>query len=162
MLDAIKLPAILTVLLVVTAINPALAQKAPAFSLKGDKGNVTLSTYKNKVVYVDFWASWCKPCRKSFPFMNEMQARYAKQGLQIIGINLDNDKQAARDFLKKNPAEFTIAYDPDGKTPGLYNLKVMPTSYLIDRKGNLVHVHKGFKENQKQKMEALILKTLKK
>lgn len=94
--------------------------------------------------------------------MNEMQARYAKQGLQIIGINLDNDKQAARDFLKKNPAEFTIAYDPDGKTPGLYNLKVMPTSYLIDRKGNLVHVHKGFKENQKQKMEALILKTLKK
>ncbi len=94
--------------------------------------------------------------------MNAMQERYGKNGFQIIGINLDTDKKDATNFLKKNPAKFKIAYDPDGKTPGLYKLKVMPTSYLIDRRGNLVNIHKGFKENEKNKIEALIQKTLKK
>ena len=88
------------------------AQKAPDFSLKGDKETVTLSKYKNQVVYLDFWASWCKPCRKSFGFMNNMQERYAKKGLKIIAINLDEDRSAAASFLKNHPANFTIAYDP--------------------------------------------------
>ncbi len=136
------------------------AQKAPNFSLKGNTGQISLSSYKNKVVYVDFWASWCKPCRKSFPFMNEMQQRYASKGLQIIGINLDTDQSAAAAFLKKNPAKFTIAYDPEGKTPGMYKLKVMPTSYLIDRRGNLINVHRGFKEDQKHELEMLLKKAL--
>ena len=140
--------------------TPAAAKKAPDFTLDGDKGKVSLSAQKNKVVYVDFWASWCKPCRKSFPFMNDMQQRYGKKGLKVIAINLDNDKAAAKKFLSKHPAKFTIAYDPNGKTPGLYGLKVMPTSYLIDRKGNLIDIHKGFKENQKAKLEKRIAKAL--
>lgn len=138
----------------------ALAQKAPGFSLAGDNGKVSLSSFKNKVVYVDFWASWCKPCRKSFPFMNEMQARYGKQGLEVIGINLDSDTSAAAQFLAKLPANFTLAYDPEGKTPQTYGLKVMPTSFLVDRSGQLVYVHKGFKENQQQELEKLIVATL--
>ena len=148
--------------LLITFSSQSIAQKAPDFTLNGDNGKVKLSAYKNKVVYVDFWASWCKPCAKSFSFMNDMQARYGKKGFEIIAVNLDSEHSAAKGFLKKHPAKFTVAYDPDGKTPGLYQLKVMPTSYLIDRKGNLVNVHKGFKEKQTNKLEKLIVKTLNK
>ena len=137
-----------------------MAQKAADFSLAGDKGKVSLSAHKNKVVYVDFWASWCKPCRESFPFMNDMQKRYGGKGLEIIGINLDSDRASAMKFLKQTPANFTIAYDPEGKTPASYGLQVMPTSYLIDRKGNLINVHKGFKDNQRAALEKHIKQAL--
>ena len=156
-----KLINFLSLLLVVFS-SSVFAQKAPDFTLKGDQGKVSLSAYKNQVVYVDFWASWCKPCQKSFPFMNNMESRYGKKGFKIIAINLDSDQAAAQTFLKKHPAKFTIAYDPEGKTPNMYKLKVMPTSYLIDRKGNLVNVHKGFKKNQTAKIEKLIVQTLNK
>ncbi len=150
--------------LVVAAISlstsAVFAQKAADFSLAGDKGKVTLSEHRNKVVYVDFWASWCKPCRKSFPFMNDMQKRYGEKGLEIIGINLDSDRASAMKFLKQTPANFTVAYDPEGKTPASYGLKVMPTSYLIDRKGNLINIHKGFKDNQKAALEKEIKQAL--
>ncbi len=149
-------------LLLIAFSAPSFAQKAPDFSLDGDNGKVKLSDYKNKVVYVDFWASWCKPCQKSFSFMNDMETRYGKKGFKIIAINLDSDKAAAKSFLKKHPAKFTIAYDPEGKTPNMYKLKVMPTSYLIDRRGNLVNVHKGFKKNQTADLERMIVKTLNK
>ncbi len=137
-----------------------MAAKAPDFSLAGDKGKVSLSDYKNKVVYVDFWASWCKPCRKSFPFMNEMEKKYGNRSFKLIAINLDSDRSAAESFLKKNKANFTIAYDPDGETPGKYNVKVMPTSFLIDRKGNILQVHKGFKEEQRKELENSIVKAI--
>lgn len=94
--------------------------------------------------------------------MNDMQDRYGKKGFKIIAINLDSEREAAYGFLKKHPAKFTIAYDKNGKTPGLYKLKVMPTSYLIDRRGNLVNIHKGFKEDQTDKLEKLIVQTLNK
>ncbi len=149
-------------LLIVLFSSQSFAQKAPDFTLEGDKGKIKLSAYKNKVVYIDFWASWCKPCRKSFTFMNDMQERYGKKGFKIIAINLDSERSAASSFLKKHPAKFAIAYDSKGKTPDLYKLKVMPTSYLIDRRGNLVNIHKGFKEPQAAKLEKLIVQTLNK
>jgi thiol-disulfide isomerase/thioredoxin len=136
------------------------ASKAPQFSLKGDQSNVSLSSYKGKVVYVDFWASWCKPCRKSFPFLNEMHERYKKKGLKVIGINLDSNQADAQKFLKRFPANFIIAYDPEGETPKQYHLSVMPTSYLIDRKGNLINIHKGFKEGQTSEIEHKIQQAL--
>ena len=156
-----KFIALITFLLIAFS-SASFAQKAPDFTLNGDKGKVKLSDYKNQVVYVDFWASWCKPCQKSFPFMNDMESRYGKKGFKIIAINLDSDRSAAKSFLKKHPAKFTIAYDPQGKTPNLYELKVMPTSYLIDRRGNLVNVHKGFKKNQTADLERLFVKTINK
>lgn len=152
----------LLVIMLISFSSISHAQKAPAFSLAGDKGQIKLSQYRNQVVYLDFWASWCKPCRKSFTFMNDMQERYGKKGLKIIAVNLDNNRSDAAGFLKKHPAKFAIAYDPDGKTPGLYNLKVMPTSYLIDKRGNLIKVHKGFKENHANKLEKIIVQALNK
>ncbi|MCW9013247.1 MAG: TlpA family protein disulfide reductase [Gammaproteobacteria bacterium] len=136
------------------------AERAPDFSLPGDKSAVKLSSFKGKVVYVDFWASWCKPCRKSFPFMNDMHKRYEKKGLKVIGINLDSEKADADRFLKKFPADFTVAYDAEGKTPKTYKLSVMPTSYLIDRRGNMIDIHQGFKEGQAADLETKIKKAL--
>lgn len=151
---------IISCFFLIFSISTVSAESAPNFSLNGDKGTVALSQYKNQVVYLDFWASWCKPCRKSFDFMNNMQERYAKNGLKIIAINLDEDHSAATRFLKDHPASFTIAYDAEGKTPGAYGLTVMPTSYLIDKKGNIIFKHKGFKEDQTTQLEQAITQAL--
>ena len=129
---------------------------APAFDLKGVAGQVSLAQYQGKLVYVDFWASWCGPCRQSFPWMNEMQAKYAAQGLQIVGINLDAKNDDARGFLTATPAQFTIAFDPTGTTPKAYGLKGMPSSYLIGRDGKVVFEHMGFNQNDKAELENAI------
>jgi thiol-disulfide isomerase/thioredoxin len=151
----------ITLALLAGSNTAANAQQAPAFSLAGDNGKISLKQYHNKIVYVDFWASWCKPCRESFSFMNEMQKKYAEKGLQIIAINLDDQRSAADTFLSKYPAQFKIAYDPEGKTPASYGVKVMPTSYLIDRKGNIIFTHQGFKQNQTSELEQHIAQALK-
>ena len=148
-------------LLLTFLISPAaLATKAPVFELPGDSGTVSLKEYRNQVVFVDFWASWCVPCKYSFPWMNEMQERYGKDGLKVIGINVDKDKAMAKKFLEHVPATFDIAYDPEGEIADLYSLKVMPSSYLIDRDGNLVHAHKGFKTSDGSQMEDMIRKLI--
>ncbi len=147
-------------LLVITA--PAYAVQAPQFSLKdaNDK-TVSLKSMRGKVVYVDFWASWCIPCKQSFPWMNEIQQRYKQQGLEIVAINLDENRLDAERFLEQVKPGFTIAYDPAGETAEKYDLQVMPSSYLIDRKGNLVHMHRGFNGGAKHELEQQIQKALK-
>ena len=148
-------------LLLTFLISPAaLATQAPVVELPGDSGTVSLKEYRTQVVFVDFWASWCVPCRYSFPWMNEMQERYGKDGLKVIGINVDKDKAMAQKFLEHVPATFDIAYDPEGEIADLYSLKVMPSSYLIDRDGNLVHAHKGFKTSDGSRMETMIKKLI--
>lgn len=133
-----------------------LAQKASAFDLSSDQGNITLSHFKGRVVYLDFWASWCKPCRKSFSFMNELHTRYNSQGLVVIAINLDEEKKNAAIFLKKYPANFKIAYDITGETARNYGLTVMPSSWVIDKKGNIIGHNIGFKESDRDAIEATI------
>jgi thiol-disulfide isomerase/thioredoxin len=152
----------LAFLLTSALINPAaLASKAPSFELPSDSGTFSLEQYRDQVVYVDFWASWCVPCRHSFPWLNEMQARYGEDGFKVIGINVDKDKAKAQKFLELIPASFDIAYDPEGTVADMYSLKVMPSSYLIDRDGNLVHSHKGFKTSDSSRMEDMIRNLLK-
>ncbi len=159
-MHTLKIFRVLLAIFLLQLSSAALAKQAPDFNLPGDKGNIKLSDYRGQVVYLDFWASWCKPCRKSFPFMNNLQKKYGKQGLKIIAINLDSEKGAAKAFLKKNPATFTIAYDIDGVTPEKYGLTVMPTSYLIDRNGKLITSHRGFKKTQAGKLEKNVVKYL--
>ena len=150
----------LFLLLIFLTSPAALATKAPVFELPGDSGTVSLKQYRNQVVFIDFWASWCVPCKYSFPWMNEMQERYGEDGFKVIGINVDKDKAMAQKFLELVPASFDIAYDPEGEVADLYSLKVMPSSYLIDRDGNLVHAHKGFKTSDGSRMEDMIRKLL--
>ena len=103
-----------------------------------------IASHKGKVVYLDFWASWCGPCRKSFPWMNTMQQQYQPQGLVIISVNVDNEKALAEEFLAEVPTNFTVFYDPKGKVARKFKLRGMPSSYLIDRTGKMVSAHVGF------------------
>ena len=144
------------VCLTLTFGSCAYAQKAPAFVLPGDNKNISLAKLKGKVVYLDFWASWCDPCRKSFPWMNDIQTRFDKNKFTVIAVNLDSSREDATKFLQKIPANFDIAYDPDGKVATKYNLKAMPSSYLIDKKGNLVLAHKGYREGDAAEIETKI------
>jgi len=136
------------------------AQKAPTFTLPGDNKSISLEQLKGKVVYLDFWASWCDPCRKSFPWMNDMSARFDSTKFTIVAVNLDSSKEEATKFLEKVPADFDVAYDPEGKTATQYDLKAMPTSYLIDKKGNLILTHKGYREGDATEIEDKIIKLL--
>ncbi|CAN5884481.1 TlpA disulfide reductase family protein [soil metagenome] len=135
-------------------------QVAPEFELPGRAGNIKLSDFKGKTVYLDFWASWCGPCKQSFPWMNEMQSRYSSKGLRVISINVDQKTDDAKAFLSENPARFEVAFDAAGKTPRSYAIKGMPTSVLIGPDGKVVMVHGGFKEEQRDELERQIKQTL--
>jgi thiol-disulfide isomerase/thioredoxin len=113
-----------------------------------------LGTIEGKVIWVDFWASWCAPCRRSFPWMNQMQARYGTRGLQIIAINLDSDRDAADEFLSDNPARFQVKFDPEGHLARTYDVQAMPSSYLLDASGNVLQSHFGFKQADTPEYEA--------
>jgi thiol-disulfide isomerase/thioredoxin len=123
-----------------------------------------LNNAKGKVVYVDFWASWCIPCRKSFPWMNNLAAQYQTQGLIILSINLDHSRVLADEFLAQIPANFPVIYDPKGKIAKKYQLKGMPSSFIINRQGQIVSAHVGFNEEKKsayeQEIKALLTPTL--
>jgi thiol-disulfide isomerase/thioredoxin len=132
----------------------ASAAPAPGFVLPGDRGAVSLDSLRGKVVYLDFWASWCGPCKKSFPWMNSLQKRHAADGLHVVAINLDEKREDAAAFLAKVPANFTIVYDPAGATAKAYKIKGMPSSALIGRDGQLLWLHTGFNEANMAQLEA--------
>ena len=108
------------------------------------------------VVLVDFWASWCPPCRESFPWLNKMQQQKSAQGLVVIGMNVDENKQNAEQFLKQYPADFKIMYDPKGQYASHYNIPGMPTSLLFDKQGKLLHTSVGFKLTETAEYERII------
>lgn len=136
-------------------------EKAPAIVLPGSVGNVDLASLKGKVVYLDFWASWCAPCKQSFPWMNDLQSKYRDAGLQVVAVNLDANAADANKFLAATPTNFTIAYDAKAESAQRYQVKGMPSSYLIDRKGNIQLVHMGFNQGARDKLEAAINSALK-
>lgn len=139
------------------------ATNAPDFSLPStDSSTLKLSQFKGKVVLLDFWASWCGPCRQSFPWMNEMIARYGKDGLAVVAVNLDENRKDAEKFLQEVPANFNIAFNPQGNIPEAYHVQGMPTSYLVDRNGQLVGGHIGFNSSETEQFESEIVKLLKK
>ena len=115
-----------------------------------------LTDYDGKVYYVDFWASWCGPCRASFPFMNTMHKKYVDAGLTIIGVNVDVEHSEAQRFLAKIPADFAIHYDATGISATEFGVEGMPHSFIFDQHGNLLTQHKGFREDDKTEIEASI------
>ena len=121
---------------------------------------LNLSDYRGKVVVLDFWASWCVPCRRSFPWMNEMQRKYGDDGLVIIAVNLDNKPSDAEKFLQQYPAEFSIFYDHDRQLVSEYAVEAMPSSFLIGRDGSIVERHLGFKSGKTDEYEAAIAAAL--
>lgn len=136
---------LLTALLVMIAsINLANASEKKPLQYKDIAANNV-----GNVVYLDFWASWCVPCRRSFPWMNEMQKKYGNKNFKVISINVDTEKNLAEEFLVKNPANFSILYDPDGMLASEMKLKGMPSSFIINADGEVVSAHVGFTDKKK-------------
>jgi thiol-disulfide isomerase/thioredoxin len=141
----------------------AIGDAAPAFVLPTAGGEmVALDKLRGQVVYVDFWASWCGPCRRSFPWMNEMQRKYATRGLTIVGINVDRKRADAERFLQQTPAAFTVLYDEAGTSPAAFAVKGMPSSYLIDGEGKVIEVENGFRDDRtgalEERIQALLVR----
>ena len=118
--------------------------------------DLDLARFRGKVVVVDFWASWCKPCRQSIPWLNEMYARYGAQGLVIIGVNVDAERADADRFLHDVPIEFQVLYDSQGDIAKEFDLQGMPSSFVFDRDGKLVHTLLGFRMNRRAEHEGQI------
>lgn len=119
-----------------------------------------LKEEKGKVIYLDFWSSWCKPCRKSFPWMNNLQQKYQGEGLTVLSVNLDHNRNLANQFLAQIPADFPIIFDPKGLIARKFKLKGMPSSFLIDRSGTLVSAHVGFNQEKSLAYEQEIIRLL--
>ncbi|MGB5131398.1 MAG: TlpA disulfide reductase family protein [Steroidobacteraceae bacterium] len=120
-----------------------------------------LKSYSGKVVLVDFWASWCGPCLRSFPWMNDLQQHYGGEGLVIVAVNLDQDRALADAFLKKLPPNFRIEFDPAGSIARQFGVQAMPSSFLIDRHGRVRVRHAGFRDAQRAEREQQIDQLLK-
>jgi len=115
-----------------------------------------LAAQRGKVVYLDFWASWCVPCKKSFPWMEQMQQKYRDRGLKIIAVNLDENPADADRFLKRFPVSFEIVRDPQGELAERYRIEGMPSALLFDANGRVVERHIGFRDSEKAAYEAAI------
>ena len=137
------------------ALEPGAA--APAFALpRADGATLDSSSLRGRVVLVDFWASWCAPCRKSFPALDALGKRYAAQGLTVVGINVDTERAEADRFLAAVPVSFAIVFDPDGTMPTAFGVKAMPSSYVVGRDGKLRLANLGFRAKDEEKLEAAI------
>jgi peroxiredoxin len=118
---------------------------APAFSLPARGGStVDLSQFKGQVVMLNFWASWCVPCRQEMPLLETMYKKYKPLGFTLIGVNVEPDQKDAEGFLKQTPVSFPVLFDAKSKVSTLYNVQVMPTTVFIDRKGNVRLVHQSY------------------
>jgi peroxiredoxin len=119
---------------------------APDFTLTAQTGKpVELTQFKGQVVMLNFWASWCGPCRQEMPLLDSIYKKYNKAGFTMIGVNVEPDSKAANDWLKQTPVSFPVGYDKDSKVSRLYDVSGMPSTVIIDRKGNLRYLHHGYK-----------------
>jgi thiol-disulfide isomerase/thioredoxin len=129
--------------------------------LEAARPAIAAEQLKGKVVYVDFWASWCVPCRASFPWLEELHRKYGDQGLVVLGINKDQAPGDAGKFLARYPASFPLLRDPGDALAKGFAVRGMPSAYLIDRRGNIRHTHVGFRQDTTAELEQLLVELLK-
>jgi thiol-disulfide isomerase/thioredoxin len=131
--------------------------KGPAMQ----KGKWDSSKMNGKVVLVDFWASWCGPCKQALPAYDKLYRKMAKNGFIVLGVNVDDELGSGKDFLKEHPVAFPHVYDSGKSVVGLVGVETMPTSFLIGKDGKVHEVHLGFRKGDDQKMEQVVAKLLK-
>jgi thiol-disulfide isomerase/thioredoxin len=141
-----------TAVLVTTAsASEQIQGPAPDFALKSNSGsNLRLSELRGEVVMINFWASWCGPCRQEMPLLNEIHQRYKPLGFTVLGVNVEEDSNQAKDLLKQIPVSFPILFDNDSTVSKLYEVSAMPSTVLIDRDGNMRYLHRGYKPGYEQ------------
>jgi thiol-disulfide isomerase/thioredoxin len=137
---------------------PLPSVSAPALDDPAHK--VSFADAKGSVVYVDFWASWCAPCRQSMPVLQSMQQRYGARGFRVIGVNKDVSAADAHRFLRTVPVGFTLVQDPGDALAHAFDVKAMPSGYLADRHGVIRFVHRGFTADSEAALEREILSLL--
>jgi len=137
-------------------------QPAPEFTLPTLQQDqpTALKQFAGKVIYLDFWASWCAPCRTSFPLLNKMHEKLKAQGFEVVAINLDEDKAAAEKFLKEFPVSFTVLRDAKGEWADKFVVESMPTSFIIDKQGVVQNIHHGFASDDIKELEEKVTKLL--
>lgn len=133
--------------------SPALeGQAAPDFVLKSASGeNLRLSEYRGEVVMINFWATWCGPCRQEMPLLDQLYGRYHKVGFSLLGVNIDDDSSKAMQMVEELGVSFPVLFDTQKEVSKLYEVEAMPVTVLVDRSGTVRHVHHGYKPGYVQK-----------
>ena len=140
------IPTLLLALLAGTATATGPAPAAPDFTLPArDGGEVHLSELKGQVVMINFWATWCGPCRQEMPLLQQIHAKYEPLGFTMLGVNVEPDSAAAQNWLKGMAVSFPIVFDRKSEVSSIFGVEAMPSSILIDREGRIRHVHRGYK-----------------
>ena len=145
-----------------SAFAISVGDTVPSFKARSIDGtkSVAVEDFRGKVVLIDFWASWCPPCLKSLPKYNELRREIGTSDFEIVAVNVDENTEDAKKFLAKHPVSYPIAKDPKGVLPGVFGVKAMPTSYLIDKNGVVKYVHAAFKEGDIEKLRVEIEKLI--
>ncbi len=139
----------------VAAANPG--APAPAFTLAArDGGKVSLADLKGQVVMINFWATWCGPCRQEMPLLAQLHDKYAPLGFTLLGVNVEPDSAAAVAWLKGLPVTFPILFDTDSAVAGRFGVDGMPSSVLVDRSGQVRYVHRGYKPGDEARYADMI------
>ncbi|MDI9245744.1 TlpA disulfide reductase family protein [Marinobacter sp. CHS3-4] len=132
-------------------------EPAPDFTLKSRQGeNLRLEDFRGQVVMLNFWASWCGPCRQEMPLMDDIYEQYKDLGFTVLAVNVDENREEAHRFLDKVPVSYPILYDPESQVSEQYNVQAMPTTVMIDRNGNARFLHHGYKPGYEDEYEKQI------
>tara|TARA_R110002096_G_scaffold6409_2_gene29729 strand:+ start:48615 stop:49112 length:498 start_codon:yes stop_codon:yes gene_type:complete len=127
-------------------------QQAPDFALKSSTGeNLRLSEYRGDVVMINFWATWCGPCRQEMPLLDELYSRYERVGFNLLGVNIDDDSRRAMQMIEELGVNFPVLFDARKEVSKLYEVEAMPVTVLVDREGNVRYVHHGYKPGYEDK-----------
>ena len=145
----------------VVTVNPPIP--APNWTLpaiQNAEGNLSMSDFRGKITYVDFWASWCGPCRLSLPALNSLNAEFAAEPVQFLAISIDVVAEDAWDFLKRYSVDYPVVIDTEGEIARIFAVDGMPSGYLRDADGRVREIHIGFKRGDEQKLAESIKKML--
>jgi len=134
------------------ASSGLVGKEAPDFALKSTTGdNLRLSEYRGDVVMLNFWATWCGPCRQEMPLLDDLYNRYERVGFTLLGVNIDDDSQRAIDMMRELGVNFPVLFDARKDVSKLYDVNAMPVTVILDREGNVRHVHQGYKPGYEEK-----------
>ncbi len=134
------------------AASDLTGQAAPDFVLKSSSGdNLRLSEYRGDVVMINFWATWCGPCRQEMPLLDDLYARYNRVGFNLLGVNIDDDARRAMQMIEELGVNFPVLFDDSKEVSKLYQVEAMPVTVLVDREGTVRHVHHGYKPGYEEK-----------